>query len=113
MYHYSISSPKNTSFCNISPLFLPEYYYHSSIDTMSILDNNVTSIASTTRGELYIGCSKGLMKYDYSMDHFIRLRFPDGIQPRVTSLFECPDGVLLISTAGYGIAEAFHKGIGR
>ena len=80
---------------------------------MSILDNNVTSIASTTRGELYIGCNTGLMKYDYSMDHFIRLRFPDGIQPRVTSLFECPDGVLLISSAGYGIAEAFHKGIGR
>ena len=38
-------------------------YYHSSIDTISILDNNVTSIASTTRGELYIGCNKGHLAF--------------------------------------------------
>ena len=78
-------------------------YYHDSNDSTTIVDNLITSFASTSEGRMFVGCRKGLMCYDYETDHFDSFVFPGGAQPRVSSIVETPTGKLLVSTSGHGV----------
>ncbi len=78
-------------------------YYHSSKDENSISSNLITKLVCTSDGTLFIGSSRGLMRYDYTTDNFYRFQFPDSIQPRVSTITELTDGKLLVSTSGHGV----------
>ncbi|MGN1246035.1 MAG: two-component regulator propeller domain-containing protein, partial [Muribaculaceae bacterium] len=78
-------------------------YYHDSSDTTTIVGNIITTFVSTNEGEMFIGCGKGLMRYDYETDDFVSYRFPGGKMPRVNSIVESQNGTLFVSTAGHGV----------
>lgn len=78
-------------------------YYHSSKDTTTIVDNAITVLECARDGEMFIGTNKGLMQYDYATDRFHNYRFPEPIQPRISSLTETANCNLYVSTAGHGI----------
>ena len=78
-------------------------YFHSRRDSATLTDNEVSSLFVDSRGRLWVGCSRGLVSYDYEHDHFRRYAFPEGLKPRVNSMAEAPDGRMLIGTAGYGL----------
>lgn len=78
-------------------------YFHHDGDSTTIPDNAVSAFAVGRDSALYIGFSKGLARYDYATNTFHTYRFPDGVQPRVSSLIFDHAGTLLIGTAGYGL----------
>ncbi len=78
-------------------------YFSSVSDTMTIVDNEVVKVLADGEGRLWVGCSKGLARYDYEHNNFVRYRFPDNRRPRVNSLMVNSSGDLLIGTAGYGL----------
>lgn len=78
-------------------------YHHDRRDSTSIPDNEIASLFVDKAGQLWVGGSKGLARYDYQHDTFKRYEFPDNRHPRVNSLLETSDGDLLIGTAGYGL----------
>lgn len=83
-------------------------YHTSQGDTTSIINNNVSTLYSASDGKLWVGMSKGLCRYDYHANRFVRYAFPDNLRPRVNSIVE-HRGDLLIGTAGYGLF-VIHKG---
>ncbi len=78
-------------------------YFHSRNDSTSINDNEISTLFVDSNGHLWVGCSRGLVSYDYEHDCFRRYRFPDTLTPRVNSLTENSEKQLLIGTAGYGL----------
>lgn len=78
-------------------------YYHIGKDSTSISSNLITTLTCTSDSALFIGCSNGLMQYDYASDNFFHFRFPRGIRPRVSSISETPQKKLWVSTAGHGV----------
>ena len=77
--------------------------YHSlQGDTTSIVNNNISILYTSSDGNLWVGLSKGLCRYDYHSNSFVRYAFPEGIRPRVNAITEL-NGDLLIGTAGYGL----------
>ncbi len=78
-------------------------YYHIGKDSTSISGNLITTLACTSDGAMFIGCSNGLMQYDYTSDNFYNFKFPHGIHPRVNSISETPQKKLWVSTAGHGV----------
>lgn len=87
-------------------------FYHERQDTTSLVDNDISSLFVGQDGTLWVGCSKGLVSYDYENSCFTRYHFPDERTPRVSSLLEDDKGRLMIGTAGYGI-YAIDKGSQR
>ena len=61
-------------------------YYHVHRDSTTLPDNNIGSMLTDRNGNLWIGQGKGLVRYDYASDCFIRQLFPNGVTPRVISL---------------------------
>ncbi len=78
-------------------------YYTNSDDTTSIVSNEVTSFLVDSRERLWIGCRKGVVRYLYESDSFVRYHFPEGVEPRVIGLLEDESGNIIIGTSGYGI----------
>ena len=77
-------------------------YFHSRNDSTTLIDNEISTLFVDKSGRLWVGCSRGLVSYDYEHDNFHRYTFPDRLTPRVNSLTENNKG-LLIGTAGYGL----------
>lgn len=80
-------------------------YYHVGKDNNSIASNQISVLTCSSDGTMFIGCSKGLMRYDYSTDGFIRYTFPLPVQPRISSITEISKNKFLVSTSGYGVYE--------
>ncbi len=78
-------------------------YYTNSDDTTSIVSNEVTSFLVDSRQQLWVGCRKGVARYQYETDAFRRYTFPEGVEPRVIGLLEDAEGNIIIGTSGYGI----------
>ncbi|MBQ7420204.1 MAG: response regulator [Prevotella sp.] len=78
-------------------------YHHNRKDSTTITDNEIATLYVDRQGQLWVGGAKGLSRYDYEHDRFVRYPFPDRHTPRVNSLRESLDGDLLIGTAGYGL----------
>ena len=78
-------------------------YLHNEEDTTSITDNIISDLLVDKKGNLWIGCAKGLMRYNYETNDFARLQFPDGRKPRIYSMVESHNGDILLGTAGYGL----------
>ncbi len=78
-------------------------YFHDTGDSTSILSNEITAFFVDSRQHLWIGCRKGLMRYCYENNTFLRYAFPDGLQPRVISIVENDRGEIVIGTSGYGL----------
>ena len=49
--------------------------------------NNVSVIYASTDGCLWVGLSKGLCRYDYHNNSFVRYAFPENLRPRVNAIF--------------------------
>ena len=78
-------------------------YFQSAVDSTSLVSNEVTTFHVDSHQQLWIGCRKGLVRYDYTADAFERFTFPGGIEPRVASIAEDADGNMIIGTTGYGL----------
>ena len=78
-------------------------YIYEKDDTTTIVDNEVVKLLCDQDGRLWVGCSKGLARYDYENGNFVRYAFPDSVQPRVSALVQYSNGDILIGTAGYGL----------
>ena len=78
-------------------------YFSNPNDSTSINDNDVTTFLVDRQGRLWIGTRIGLSRYVYKQNSFCRYPFPDGITPRVETIFQNADGDILVGTAGYGI----------
>ena len=50
-------------------------YLHQRDDTTSITDNEIASLFVDKDGELWVGCAKGLVRYDYERDAFLAKPF--------------------------------------
>ena len=83
-------------------------YLHDEKDTTSITDNIISGFLVDKKGNLWIACAKGLMRYNYETNNFTRLPFPDGRKPRVYSLIENHRGDILMGTAGFGLYSIKH-----
>lgn len=78
-------------------------YLHDEKDTTSISDNIITDFLIDGEGRLWIGSAKGLMRYDYQNDRFIRYSCPDRRNPRIYSIIENHKGDVLLGSAGFGL----------
>ena len=84
--------------------------YHSSLgDTTSIINNNVSALYASSDGSLWVGLSKGLCRYDYHNNCFVRYTFPENLRPRVNAIVE-HNGDIFIGTAGYGLFTIHNGG---
>ncbi len=79
------------------------HYFTDRNDTTSIPGNDISRMMVDSQHRLWIGSSKGLCRYDYERNCFVRYEFPDTKQPRVECIVEDSDGNLLVGTAGYGL----------
>ena len=78
-------------------------YIYEKDDTTSIVDNEVVKVLCDQEGRLWVGCGKGLARYDYESGRIVRYAFPDSVRPRVSTLLQYSNGDILIGTAGYGL----------
>ena len=78
-------------------------YFTDSEDTTSIVNNEICTFLVDSHHRLWIGCSKGLVRYDYDKNCFKRYHFPNGWRPRVENIIEDSQGNILLGTAGYGL----------
>ena len=78
-------------------------YLHNDADTTSLSYNVVVSLLCDSEGRVWVGTNRGLDRYDAAQDCFIHYRFPDGEQPRVSSLRQLSNGTIVVGTAGYGV----------
>ena len=77
-------------------------FLHDDADSTSLQANVVVTMLCDNENRLWVGTNRGLDLYDADREVFRHYRFPDGINPRVTSLLQRKDGTMLIGTAGYG-----------
>jgi signal transduction histidine kinase/ligand-binding sensor domain-containing protein/DNA-binding response OmpR family regulator len=77
-------------------------FLHNPADNTSLSVNTVVSTFCDRDGRLWVGTNRGLDRFDAAHETFIHYQFPDGLQPRVTSIVQRNDGSILAGTAGYG-----------
>ncbi len=78
-------------------------YFTDKADSTTIPSNDVTRLLADSKNRLWIGGAKGLCRYDYANDHFVRYRFPLEQRPRVECIYEDAAGNILIGTSGRGM----------
>ena len=88
-------------------------YYHVQRDSTTLPDNYVNCFLSDGKGNLWVGHAKGLCRYDYASESFVRLPFPNGIEPRVNSMVQDKDGNIFLGTAGMGMYRLSEGSITR
>ena len=76
-------------------------YLHDPADTLTLCNNVVGCMFCDNDGQLWVGTSKGLDRYDYATDEFIHYPFDRGSHPRVSKLDQQKDGRLIVCTSGY------------
>ena len=77
-------------------------FLHDDNDTTALQANAIVILLCDREGRRWVGTNRGLDRYDNGTSQFIHYRFPDNLQPRVTSLLQRHDGTILVGTAGYG-----------
>ena len=77
-------------------------FLHDDNDTTSLQSNAIVSLLCDRKGQLWVGTNHGLDRFDKGTSQFVHYRFPDNLQPRVSSLLQRHDGTILVGTAGYG-----------
>ena len=77
-------------------------FLHDDADTTTLVTNVVVTVFCDRDGQMWIGTNRGLDRFDAASESFVHYPFPDGIQPRVSSIFQRHDNTLLVGTAGYG-----------
>ena len=77
-------------------------YLHDAADSTSMVANVVTTLLCDNDGLLWVGTNRGLDCYEPDREIFRHCRFPDNVNPRVSSLLQLHDGSILVGTAGYG-----------
>lgn len=82
-------------------------YKHKKDDPFSIKNNNVTHIYANRRGDLFIGYTNGVQRYDYVTDKFENVPLVrenrELNDARIFSIIERKNGDIVIGTSGYGI----------
>ena len=78
-------------------------YYHVHRDSTTLPDNYVGCFLADRDGNLLVGHGKGLCRYDYASERFVRLPFPNDIEPRVNTMVQDEEGNIFIGTAGMGM----------
>ena len=79
------------------------HFFTDRNDSTTLPDNDVSRIFIDSSHRLWTGGAKGLGRYDYERNCFVRYAFPGGITPRIECLYEDSDGNILIGTSGYGL----------
>ncbi len=79
------------------------HFFTDRNDSVSVPDNDISRILVDSQRRLWVGCAKGLSRFDYERNCFVRYPFPDGLLPRVECIIEDTDGNVLVGTAGYGL----------
>ncbi len=78
-------------------------YFSDKNDSTSLPHNDVPHLLSDSQHRLWVGSARGLCRYDYATDRFIRCHLPGGEIPRIAGLIEDSEGNILIGTSGRGI----------
>ena len=78
-------------------------YFNQIGDNKSLISHDVITMLVSSKGELWLGCGKGLCRYNYSDNSFERFAFPYNVSPRVTHIIESPKGEIIFGTAGFGL----------
>ena len=78
-------------------------YYHVHRDSTTLPDNYVNCFLPDRNGNFWVGHAKGLCRYDYASESFIRLPFPNGVEPRVNTMVQDKEGNIFLGTAGMGM----------
>ncbi len=78
-------------------------YFMNTQDTTSLVSNEITTFLVDKKHRLWIGSRRGLVQYGYDDNTFRRYKFPDDINPRVTSLVEDKNGNIFIGTSGHAL----------
>ena len=88
-------------------------YFTDMHDSTSLVSNEVTAFLLDRHQQLWVGCRKGIARYDHATDAFHRYQFPDGVEPRVVSMVEDAKGNIFVGTSGYGlyVIEAGKQGV--
>lgn len=63
----------------------------------------VTSLLSDREQRLWVGTTRSMLRYDKGTTQFRAVEFPNGFEPRVSSILQLKDGTLLAATSGYGL----------
>ena len=85
------------------------HFFTDRNDSTTVQDNNITRLLVDSQHRLWIGSSKGVCRFDYERNCFVRYPFPEGLTPRVEFMMEDSEGNVLITTAGFGMF-ALRKG---
>ncbi len=79
-----------------------QIFLHDETDSTTLGANVVVSLLVDRQGRVWVGTNRGLDRFDAPSESFVHYSFPEGVQPRVSSLLQRHDGSLLVGTAGYG-----------
>lgn len=77
-------------------------YYHIRESNQTICSNDVLSLYKSKKGDIYVGTSWGLCKYNRRNDNFETLNFV-GTMISVSDILESKDGYLWIATYNSGV----------
>ena len=77
-------------------------FLHDNADSTSLQANVVVTLLCDREGRLWVGTNRGLDLFDADRETFRHYQFPDHVNPRVTSLQQRKNGMLVVGTAGYG-----------
>ena len=69
----------------------------------SLPSNNITSLFSDNKGNLWVGTSDGLVLYDDENDQFEYIELPTPRHPRINDIIQEDENHILLGTAGYGL----------
>ena len=78
------------------------HYFADNKDTTTVSDSDISVLYVDKVGQLWVGTAHGLSRFDYHSQSFVRYSFPGDLSPRVSSIVENGNG-LLIGTSGYGL----------
>lgn len=78
-------------------------FFTSKTDSMTIDDNDISSIYCDGDGRLWVGTNHGLSLYNPETDNFTRKKFPDGLTHRVEQTYQDSHGNIWVATAGGGL----------
>jgi len=84
-------------------------YLHTDADSMSIPNNIIVSLFVDKEGNIIVGTTKGLAKYNNAANNFEKFKMPLGEQPRISEIMQLHDGTVVVGTEGYGLLKLDFK----